>query len=46
MIATGVTTTWSLILEVRLLAPYFFSNSAKEVSKKAPLRHPDPHKKR
>jgi len=45
MFSTGATSTWCLVLEVRLLAPYFFSNSAKEVSKKAPLRHPGPHKK-
>ena len=29
-----------LVFKFRLLAPYFFGNSAKEVSKKTPPRHP------
>jgi len=27
MFFTGITSTWCLILEVRLLAPYFFMNA-------------------
>ena len=40
LISTGVTFSVQLSFKFRLLAPYFFGNSSKEVSKKTPPRHP------